>query len=228
VLRRVVAWALAFTVVAGAALGCGGDGRAPRSTLGPSAARDPVVFVHGLHGSGAAWGTMVARLRADGWPASRLDAWSYDSDQSNVVTAQQLSVEVDRVLAATRARRVDLVTHSMGALPSRYYLEHLGGSAKVDAWVSLAGPNRGIGVLCPAISCQEMQSGSAFLKALNGRDPTPGPTRYATWRSPCDRVVPPDAVTLAGARSTTTACLDHGALPTDAAVYRQVRHHRHP
>ncbi|MEV7815559.1 triacylglycerol lipase [Streptomyces flaveolus] len=187
---------------------------------------DPVIFVHGWNSNGSTWNTMADRFRADGWPAGRLDQWTYPTSQSNATTASQLAREIDRVLAATGASKVDLVTHSMGGLSSRYYLKNHAAHAKVDAWVSLAGPNHGTPAAywCGGASCTEMRPGSTFLNQLNAKDETPGTTRYATWRSPCDNVVTPDdTVPLTGARNTKTACLQHTAFPTNAAVYRQVR-----
>lgn len=63
---------------------------------------------------------MADEFRTDGCPSSHLDQWSYDWRQSNATTAQQLAAEVDRLLAATGASKVDIVTHSMGGLSSRY------------------------------------------------------------------------------------------------------------
>ena len=197
----------------------------------PSAAvrspgRDPVLFVHGWRGHGRQWRAMVDRFRADGWRAGELYWWTYDSGRSNEVLAAQLAARVDQILAATRAERVDIVTHSMGALPARFYLKNLEGDEKVDAWVSLAGPNHGTTVaeLCFSASCREMRAGSAFLAALNEGDETPGGARYATWWSPCDEVIDPDtSVVLRGAVNRRTACIGHVQLLHDAAVYREVR-----
>ncbi|WP_043194370.1 esterase/lipase family protein [Streptomyces sp. NRRL F-2664] len=191
-----------------------------------AAVPDPVVFVHGWNSDGSTWTTMADRFRADGWPADRLHRWSYPTSRSNTTTASELAREIDRVLAATGASQVDLVTHSMGGLSSRYYLKNLAGDAKVDAWVSLAGPNHGTGAAywCGGASCAEMRPGSAFLNELNAGDETPGTARYATWRSSCDGIVTPEeSVVLDGALNTRTSCLQHTAFPTDAAVYQQVR-----
>ncbi|MFJ9645503.1 esterase/lipase family protein [Streptomyces sp. NPDC004244] len=193
-----------------------------------AAAPDPVVFVHGWNSDGSTWATMAGRFRTDGWPAGRLFQWSYPTGQSNATTAAGLAAEIDRVLAATGAAKVDLVTHSMGSLSSRHYLKSLAGAAKVDAWVSLAGPNHGTNTayLCGGASCADMRPGSPFLTALNTGDETPGATRYATWRSPCDLVVSPEStVVLTGAVNHVTPCLRHTAFPTDKAVYEQVRAH---
>ncbi|WP_449334047.1 esterase/lipase family protein [Streptomyces cynarae] len=187
---------------------------------------DPILFVHGYTGDGSNWNTMAGRFNADGWPSSYLDQWSYDWHQSNSTTAQQLSTEVDRLLAATGATKVDIVSHSMGGLSSRYYLKNLGGTSKVDAWVSLGGPNHGTDTAnsCFDTSCTEMRIGSSFLTALNSGDETPGSPRYATWWSPCDTVINPDSsVSLSGAANSETACLSHTDLLTDTTVYAQTR-----
>ncbi|MFF5426454.1 MULTISPECIES: esterase/lipase family protein [unclassified Streptomyces] len=191
-------------------------------------APDPVVFVHGWNSDGSTWRTMAGRFRSDGWPAGHLDQWTYDATQSNVTTAERLADEIDRVLAATGASKVDVVTHSMGGLSSRHYLKKLGGTAKVDAWVSLAGPNHGTETArwCGGAPCVEMRPGSVFLNALNAGDETPGSPRYATWRSPCDMIISPkDSVAVTGAVNHTTACLGHSDVLSDQAVYEAVKQH---
>ncbi|WP_446589731.1 esterase/lipase family protein [Streptomyces sp. LARHCF249] len=204
---------------------------APASAAGnqhKAPAPDPVIFVHGWNPDPSPWQTMATRFQSDGWPADHLDQWSYDFTQSNATTAAQLADEIERVLTRTGASKVDVVAHSMGALSSRYYLKNLDGAAKVDAWVSLAGPNHGTETArwCGGAPCVEMRPGSAFLNELNSGDETPGTTRYATWRSPCDNVVnPASSVSLTGAINTTTACLGHSALRTDRSVYDEVKAH---
>ncbi|CAL9575805.1 esterase/lipase family protein [Streptomyces sp. enrichment culture] len=217
VLSAVVSTLLAFTSAAPVHA-------ADPSTFGPSS--HPVLFVHGYSSSGSYWSTMADAFRTDGWPSSHLDQWSYDWRQSNAATAQQLAAEVDRLLAATGASKVDIVSHSMGGLSSRYYAKNLGGSGKIDAWVSLAGPNHGTDWAngCGYTSCFEMRIGSAFLTSLNSGDETPGTPRYGTWWSPCDTIINPDSsVPLSGAVNTRTACLGHNAIGSDPTVYGQVR-----
>ncbi|MGW7428890.1 esterase/lipase family protein [Streptomyces sp. NPDC054861] len=220
--RRLAVGSLALGAVLGLTLTAPSAGAEP----GASAAPDPIVFVHGWNSDGSTWKTMADRFAADGWPTGRLDQWSYNANQSNATTASQLAQEIDRVLAATGAAKVDVVTHSMGGLSSRYYTKNLGGDAKVDAWVSLAGPNHGtdLAYFCGGAACVEMRPGSAFLTTLNSGDETPGASRYATWWSPCDSVVNPDSsVPLTGAVNTKTACLGHSQVHTDATVYGQVK-----
>ncbi|MEE1754717.1 esterase/lipase family protein [Streptomyces sp. SP18CS02] len=225
-LRTTCAVALAFAALPSeAAAAPAVSAEAPATT---AAVPDPIVFVHGWNSSGSTWNTMADRFRSDGWPNDRLYQWTYASTQANATTAAQLAQEIDRVLAATGAARVDLVTHSLGSLSSRYYLKNLGGDRKVDAWVSLAGPNHGTDTAywCGGAACAEMRPGSAFLNALNAGDETPGTPRYATWKSPCDIIINPDStVSLTGAVNNLTTCLGHTEFPLDASVYGSVRAH---
>ena len=210
---------LLVVLVALLASGCAGTRPDPRE-------RNPVVFVHGWSSSGGVWDTMTERFRADGWPEALLVVWTYDTSQSNAETAEQLAERVREVLAQTGASRVDLVSHSMGALSARYYVRFLDGDKRVDGWVSLGGPSHGTvtAFTCFSTACEEMRLGSSFLSDLNEGDETPGQPRYATWRSPCDLVIlPQDSPKLDGALNQATECLLHNDLPKDATVYAQVR-----
>jgi triacylglycerol lipase len=217
-----------LTLATAALAGCSSDlltiPGARRAVVVPT--HDPIIFVHGWHGSTSSFGTMVTRFKQDGWTSNELYNWTYNSDQSNAVTAQQLKAKVDSVLLATGAAKVDIVAHSMGGLSSRYYARNLGGDAKIDAWVSLGGPNHGTQTAsaCFSTSCVEMRIGSTFLANLNATDETPGTPRYATWSSPCDEVINPhSSVPLSGATNASTTCLSHSGLLSDVTVYGKVR-----
>jgi triacylglycerol lipase len=187
---------------------------------------DPIVFVNGFQGSSVIWTTMIDRLKVDGWTDAPLVAWTYDSNQSNVATAQRLQTTVDSLLAATGAKKVDIIAHSMGGLSSRYFAKNLAGSEKIDGFVFLGTPNHGttLADLCPIQSCLEMRPGSVFLTSLNAGDETPGTARYATWWTPCDQLTtPPESVVLDGATNTQTACMSHSDLYINSTVYAQVR-----
>jgi triacylglycerol lipase len=189
----------------------------------------PIIFVHGFNATSATWTTMVARFKADGYTDAELVPWTYNFNQSNTITAQQLSAKIDSVLAATGAHHVDIIAHSMGSLSARYYVRNLvpTGSTKVDALISLAGANHGTNtaLFCQPVSCVEMRPLSSFLKTLNSIDETWGAPRYGVWWSNCDEVISPrSSALLSGATVTTqTACLRHAQLHEDATVYAQVR-----
>lgn len=194
---------------------------------GGTLVRNPILFVHGWNSSSSTWNTFVSKFQADGWTSANLFNWSYNDAQSNKTTAQEILTRVDDIIAQTGASKVDIVSHSMGGLSSRWCVKFTGCDGKIDAWVSLGGPNHGTDTanFCFDTSCYEMRIGSAFLTELNNGDETPGSvTRWRTWWSPCDTVINPDSsVSVSGATNTKTACLSHSDLHEDTTVYGQVR-----
>ncbi|MEV4434441.1 triacylglycerol lipase [Streptomyces sp. NPDC049585] len=224
-MRRSVA-AVLTALLSTAALAASPGGAA--QAHGPAAAR-PVVFLHGRNADSSAWDTMIARFRAAGTPGDRLFAWTYDTTRStNEVTAGLLAQYVDAVLRQTGASQVDIVSHSLGSLPSRWYVKFGGGRATVRHWVSLAGPNHGTGIaaLCALWDqgCKDMTPGSYVLTHLNSGDESPGPVDYTVLWSPCDEtMLPQNSPQLQGARNVRTTCLKHNDLLTDAAVAAKVR-----
>jgi triacylglycerol lipase len=200
----------------------------PRFSTSGSLAHEPVLFVHGWNANSTTWTTMVGRFKADGYTDAELVNWSYNSSQSNKTTAQLIAQKVDSIMRATGATRVDIISHSMGALSARYYVRNLGGDGKVDALVTLGGANHGTNTafFCAQPSCIEMRPGSSFLAALNSTTDAFGSPRYAAWWSACDEVISPQksaAFTAVTANNTQTACLKHSQLHEDATVYGQVK-----
>jgi triacylglycerol lipase len=222
VLRR-----LAFSVVVLALVGAVAAPAVAARRKQASARPDPVLLVHGFRGSSSGWHALEASLHARGYRDSEIDAVDYDSDASNLDVARLLAHEADALRARTGAAHIDVVTHSMGAISSRYWLERLGGAAHVDAWVSLAGVNEGTVwaygcyVLTP---CREMVPTSSVLDGLNdGFRATAGATRYGAWWSPCDDAIVPRAnAELPGAHNVETACLGHTEMRSDPHVLAQV------
>ena len=187
---------------------------------------NPILFVHGYGGAADNFCTMIGRFRADGWSDNELYAYDYSFITSFATDAEDIRDQVNKILARTGATKVDIITHSAGAVSSRYYIKNLGGDSKVDAWVSLGGPNHGTDTAdnCSFAPCVEIRLGSPFLATLNSGDETPGVIRYATWWSSCDETINPDSsVLLAGAANHQSACLAHFNFLIDPVVYSQVR-----
>ncbi|MEV7286418.1 alpha/beta fold hydrolase [Streptomyces sp. NPDC093252] len=182
----------------------------------PSAAHPrPVVLVHGTFGNSVDnWLGLAPYLTQRGYCVFSLDYGQLPGvpffhglgpiDRS----AEQLDAFVDKVLAATGAREVDVVGHSQGGMMPRYYLKFLGGAAEVNALVGLAPDNHGttlsgltkllpyfpgaedlIGSAAPALADQI--AGSPFLTRLNaGGDTVPG-VAYTVIATRYDQVVTP-------------------------------------
>jgi triacylglycerol esterase/lipase EstA (alpha/beta hydrolase family) len=174
----------------------------------------PVVLAHGTAGNMTdSWEALSPLLANAGYCVFAFDYGG--SSAGNPIkglgavetSAQQLSTFVNQVLAATGARKVDIVGHSQGGMMPRYYLRFLGGAAKVDTLVGLAPSNHGTTLFglstlesasgagsadipgCTA--CAEQTAGSAFLTRLNaGADTVPG-VHYTVIETRYDEVVTP-------------------------------------
>jgi triacylglycerol esterase/lipase EstA (alpha/beta hydrolase family) len=190
-------------------------------TCRPSAAHPrPVVLVHGLLANMTDnWQTMSPLLANNGYcvfaltygvpPGSSLP---FETGGLNAMeqSAAELSSFVDRVLAATKAKQVDIVGHSEGATMPDYYLEYLGGAAKVKHYVGVSGVKHGtdlhgVGTAFLALqsllptgsvslgscaSCEQFLVGSDYVQAIEARAPAAGvvytniATRYDELVSP--------------------------------------------
>jgi triacylglycerol esterase/lipase EstA (alpha/beta hydrolase family) len=176
----------------------------------------PVILVHGTFGDKSdSWQALSPLLYDQGYCVFALNYGSNAGSGSLgiygtgeiVHSAAQLSRFVNRVLGATHASRVDLVGHSQGGMMPRYYINFLGGAAKVSALVGLAPSSHGTTLaglsnlvtgfpgaatfrfLCPA--CGEQLRGSAFLSKLNARPDTAPGVHYTVIASRYDEVVTP-------------------------------------
>jgi triacylglycerol esterase/lipase EstA (alpha/beta hydrolase family) len=114
------------------------------------------------------------------------------------------------VLAATGAAKVDIVDHSQGGMMPRFYINFLGGVAKVDKLIALAPSNYGttldgltalgqtLSLLGPVNSvlsttceaCVEQEVGSSFLNNLNAHPTVPN-VSYTVIETTGDEVVTP-------------------------------------
>jgi triacylglycerol esterase/lipase EstA (alpha/beta hydrolase family) len=184
----------------------------------PSAAHPyPVVLVHGtFENQNDNWQSAAPILANHGYcvfsfnygglfPGADLQG------TGDIATAAgQLASFVSRVLTATGAAKVDIVGHSQGGMMPRYYINALGGAAKVDKLIGLAPPNFGttidgltvlvgdlglLGVFNTILSitctaCVEQEQGSSFLAALNTHPTVPG-VSYTVIESTGDEVVTP-------------------------------------
>ncbi len=193
-----------------------------------ASSNDPIVFVHGYGGNSSGWDTFKSWLIADGYDSSDFAVVDYGITESNVGIAQKVKQASDQLRTSTGAAKVDIVTHSMGGLSSRYYVKNLGGASYVNQFVSIAGPNHGttLALACTLFlePCREMTPGGSFLKALNAVDETPGPVDYLTIRSICDEIVVPFTSTpLSGATNVSAGCKEHILMNRDADVYASVK-----
>lgn len=191
------------------------------------AGSNPILFVHGWNSSASTFNTMINRFVAAGHPRSHLLAITYNSNTSNRTIAGQVAEAVSQLRASTGAAKVDIIAHSMGSLSTRSYLKERGGTAYVDDWVSLAGPNHGTNwaYACYVFSrgCRDMIPSSDLLDALNAGDETPGSTTYFTYWSNSDDIINPDSsVLLSGATNVFAGSIEHSDFNSREDVFNMV------
>lgn len=220
----------------------------------PSAAHPyPVVLVPGTFENMAKnWATMSPALKSQGYCVFALNYGAtngVDATGPVAESARQLAPFVEKVLASTGARKVDLVGHSQGGMMPRYYLGFIGGADKVNHLVGIAPSNHGTrGLITPTPdavppatsvggsncqACADQQAGSPFLTELNSiGDTVPGPA-YTVISTTHDEVVTPyPSQFLAGPAQQVTnitiqdKCpadvIDHDQAPNDPVTQRLV------
>jgi triacylglycerol esterase/lipase EstA (alpha/beta hydrolase family) len=125
-----------------------------------------LVFVHGLAANPAGFLPLQAWLRLHGH--RRTVALGYGGAGSIEAMALKLKRDVD---ASVGGGRVDLVTHSMGGLVARVYLQLLGGARRVDRLVTLGTPHHGThaATFVPSALVRQLLPESPFLRHLNAQ-----------------------------------------------------------
>jgi triacylglycerol lipase len=189
----------------------------------------PVVLVHGTFGDmTVSWNLISPKLKQDGYCVFALD---YGNRATGPIedSAAQLRDFVNRVLAATHAKRVSLVGHSQGGMMPRYYIKFLGGAGKVDDLIGLAPSNHGtsnpgalvLNAVGVCYSCGQQATGSAFLTKLNAGDETPGNVAYTNVETRNDEVVLPyTSAFLSGGNTTNVLLQDR--CPLDVSEHLSI------
>jgi triacylglycerol esterase/lipase EstA (alpha/beta hydrolase family) len=174
---------------------------------------NPVVLVPAEGTMGSDWHAASPLLADHGYCVFALNyGGSSGSSSGGTAPMEQSAVElkafIQRVLAATHARRVDLVGHSEGGVMPRYYIKFLGGTRTVRRFVALAPLNHGtsldgIATLAKQVpgavslvgklsaADEEMISGSPFMTNLNSPPEAPRPVRYTVIATGDDEVATP-------------------------------------
>lgn len=161
---------------------------APPSPVG----RRPILLVPGYFEPGAMWLSFQGELRGRGWTQIYIyEHWPGFSDIRSM--AAKAGALADRIRQETGFEQIDVVGHSMGGLVLRYWIQRLGGAAKIAHYVSMATPHKGtyMGYFGPGMSAVQLRPGSEFLNDLNSGDTLPGNAHYASIWSRTDEIVVP-------------------------------------
>ncbi|MFC6236779.1 esterase/lipase family protein [Longivirga aurantiaca] len=191
------------------------------------AAGTPIILVHGIVDNRSVFTLLRRGLRRRGF--GRVVTVNYSSINGDVrLLADRLGELVEQVCEETGYERVHVVGHSLGGLVARYYVQRLGGDARVHTLVTLGSPHSGTlpAYVLPHPLVRQLRPGSDVVTEL--AEPAPGcRTRFVAVWSDLDqmvvpqrsgRVVHPDL----SARNVFVRGVGHMSLPVDGRVVHEI------
>ena len=152
---------------------------------------NPVILVHGIHSDSRDMTRMARHFRAEGREVFTPDF----APNGGQATIEELGKQLADYTAkhVKRGRKFDLVGFSMGGLVSRYYVQRLGGAARVGRLITIAAPHHGtvFARLNSRPGAVEMRRNSSFLRDLARDNATLSRVKFTSFYTPLDLVVVP-------------------------------------
>jgi pimeloyl-ACP methyl ester carboxylesterase len=182
------------------------------------AAGTPILLVHGLVDNRSIFTLLRRALRRRGF--GRIITLNYSPFTQDIrAVAAQLGELVERTCEETGYERVHVVGHSLGGVVARYYVQRLGGDARVHTLCTLGTPHAGTyaanlfsrGLMLGAV--RQLRPGSDLMREL--AEPAPGcRTRFVAFWSDLDQLIVPQR----------SASIDHPDLTVRNVALRGVGH----
>jgi len=191
------------------------------------AAGTPILLVHGMVDNRSIFALLRRQLRRRGF--GRVLALNYSPLSDDVRSvARRLAELVESVCADTGYERVHVIGHSMGGIVARYYVQRLGGDARVHTLVTLGAPHRGTRVasLLPHPLVRQMRPDSDVVTELAQPAPDCQTRVIAIWSDLDQLMVPKDAAALdhpdLHVRNVLVRGVGHMSLPVDGRVVHEI------
>ncbi len=191
------------------------------------AAGTPILLVHGLVDNRSVFTLLKRALRRRGF--GRVLTLNYSPFTQDVrAAAARLAALVERTCDETGYERVHVVGHSLGGVVARYYVQRMGGDARVHTLCTLGSPHAGTYAahLLPSRLVRQLRPGSDLRQEL--AEPAPGcRTRFVAFWSDLDHLVVPfrsariDHPDLS-ARNVLLRGVGHMSLPIDGRVVHEI------
>lgn len=169
-----------------------------------------VLLVHGYLCNRGLWWWIRRRLRSRHLAIATVNLEPPLADLNQL--AAQLARRIDAVLEETGAEKLILITHSMGGLVSRAYLQ-ANGAARVARLLMLAAPTHGTHVarLSCGVNARQMRPRSQWLQRLNAQ-PLPPIAISNIWTRDDEILLPPDTARLEQVREIVFEDVGHLAI----------------
>jgi pimeloyl-ACP methyl ester carboxylesterase len=191
------------------------------------AAGTPIILLHGLVDNGSIFVTLRRSLRRRGF--GRVITLNYSPLSQDVrQVARRLSALVEKTCEETGYEKVHVVGHSLGGVIARYYVQRLGGDARVHTLCTLGSPHEGTlaARLLPTRLVKQLRPDSDVMAEL--AEPAHGvSTRFlAFWSDLDELIVPKRSARISHpdllARNVLLTGVGHMSLPINARVVREI------
>lgn len=156
------------------------------------AAATPILLVHGIVDNHSIFAVMDRALRRRGFQT--ISTWDYGLLTRDIrAAAELLGDEIEKVAANTGYQGIHVIGHSLGGLMARYYVQRMGGDARVHTLVTLGTPHQGTQLarampLVPLV--RQLTPHSEVIRELAA--PATGcRTRFIAFHSDLDHLVVP-------------------------------------
>jgi hypothetical protein len=168
--RKARTFCLAVSAVIGAVLLLAGATAANAASF----SQNPILFVHGIEGSGAQFESQKMRFMSNGYPKSWFDEVDYNSTRA-VGDKSEVDQQIDDAIAALKQQtgktQVDVVAHSLGTSVMYDYLTNGAMAAQrranVGHYVNVDGQNQNPGVPTLAVWAGRGTPGRSMAGATN-------------------------------------------------------------
>lgn len=191
------------------------------------AAGTPILLVHGLVDNRSVFTVLRRALRRRGF--GQVLTLNYSPFTQDVrMAARRLERLVEQTCEETGYERVHVVGHSLGGLVARYYVQRMGGDARVHTLCTLGTPHAGTYTahLLPSKLARQLRPGSELMTELE--QPSRGcRTRFVSFWSDLDQlIVPQRAARIShpdlAARNLLLRGTGHMSLTFDSRVAREI------
>lgn len=191
------------------------------------AAGTPILLVHGLVDNRSVFTLLRRTLLRRGF--GRVIPVNYSPFTQDVGTAAaRLARLVEQTCEETGYEKVHVVGHSLGGVVARYYVQRMGGDARVHTLVTLGSPHAGTYAahLLPSRLVRQLRPDSELMQELAA--PSPGcRTRFVAFWSDLDQlIVPKRSARLShpdlSVRNVLLRGVGHMSLPIDGRVVHEI------
>ena len=191
------------------------------------AAGTPILLVHGLVDNRSVFTLLRRTLRRRGF--GRVQTVNYSPFTQDVRTAaERLARLVEKTCEETGYERVHVVGHSLGGVIARYYVQRMGGDARVHTLCTLGSPHAGTWAahLLPNRLVRQLRPGSDVMQEL-AAPVASCRTRFVAFWSDLDQLIVPKASARIDhpdltVRNVQLRGVGHMSLPIDGRVVHEI------